>query len=114
MQSTTAQSDVNKKSPAAGFDSGARLAYDGRAMVFKIALVSLLCLLLNIPLGMLRERARKFSLAWFFWIHASIPLIIALRIWLRLHPIAIPINIAAAILGQVIGAAPAKRRRARA
>jgi hypothetical protein len=76
-----------------------------------ILLVSVICLLVNIPLGRMRERSRKFSLAWLLWIHASIPLIIALRFWLRLHWLAIPINIAAAILGQAIGGAREKRRR---
>ena len=80
-------------------------------MWLQILLVSVICLLVNIPMGRMRERCRKFSWQWFFWIHASIPLIIALRIWLKLHPVAIPINIAAAILGQVIGGAPEKRRR---
>jgi len=72
-------------------------------MWLKILAVSVICLLVNIPLGVMRERSRKFSLAWIFWIHASIPLIIALRIVLHLHWIAIPINIAAAVLGQAIG-----------
>lgn len=80
-------------------------------MVLQIALVSLACLLVNIPLGMKRERCRKFSWQWFLWIHASIPFIIALRITLALHPAAIPINIAAAVLGQFIGGAPEKKRR---
>jgi hypothetical protein len=80
-------------------------------MWLKILAVSLLCLVVNIPLGRLRERSRKFSWQWILWVHASIPLIIALRIGLQLHPVAIPINIAAAILGQVIGAAPEKRKR---
>jgi hypothetical protein len=80
-------------------------------MWLKILLVSIVCLLVNIPLGMLRERSRKFSIQWIFWIHASIPLIIFLRISLGLPGIAIPINIAAAVLGQAIGAAPEKKRR---
>jgi len=80
-------------------------------MALKIALVSLLCLLVNIPMGRMRERCKKFSLAWIFWVHASIPLIIALRIGLHLHPVAIPINIAAAVLGQAIGGAPEKKKR---
>ena len=80
-------------------------------MWLKILLVSVLCLLVNIPMGRRRERSRKFSLQWILWIHASIPLIIALRLWLGLHPVAIPINIAAAVLGQFIGGAPEKRRR---
>ena len=77
----------------------------------KILIVSVVCLLVNIPMGRMRERTKKFSLAWIFWIHASIPLIIFLRIWLQLDLIAIPINIAAAVLGQVIGAAPEKKKR---
>ena len=72
-------------------------------MVLKIVLVSLVCFLLNLPLGMMRERARRFFPEKFLWIHASIPLIIWLRIALQLHWIAIPLNIAAAVLGQLIG-----------
>ena len=80
-------------------------------MWLKILLVSVVCFLVNIPMGMMRERSRKFSLQWILWVHASIPLIIALRIGLHLHWIAIPINIASAVLGQIIGAAPEKRKR---
>ena len=80
-------------------------------MWVKILAVSVVCFLVNIPLGMMRERSRKFSLQWILWVHASIPLIIALRIGLHLHWIAIPINIAAAVLGQIIGAAPEKKKR---
>jgi len=80
-------------------------------MAFKIFLVSLICFVVNIPLGVWRERTKKFSWQWIVAIHASIPLIIALRIGLKLHPIAIPINIAAAVAGQLLGARPEKKRR---
>ena len=80
-------------------------------MALKILLVSVICLLVNIPMGRQRERCKKFSLAWIFWVHASIPLIIALRIGLRLHWIAIPLNIASAVLGQLLGGLPEKRKR---
>ena len=80
-------------------------------MWVKIAVVSVICLLVNIPMGMRREQCKKFSLLWLLWVHASIPLIIFLRIYLKLHPIAIPINIASAVLGQLIGGAPEKKRR---
>ena len=80
-------------------------------MGIKILAVSVICLLVNIPMGMRRERCRKFSWQWILWIHASIPLIVFLRIWLKLHPIAIPINIASAVLGQFIGGDPEKKRR---
>ena len=82
-------------------------------MALKILLVSLLCFLVNIPLGIWREHTRKFSWQWIVAIHASIPLIIALRIGLQLHPIAIPVNIAAAVLGQLVGGASVKRGRQR-
>ena len=77
----------------------------------QIVLVSTLCLLVNLPLGKMRERATRFFPEKFLWIHASIPFIIALRIWLDLPLIAIPINIAAAVLGQLLGGAPGKKRR---
>ncbi len=80
-------------------------------MWLKILGVSLICLLVNIPMGRRRERCKKFSWQWIFWIHASIPLIIALRIGLKLHPIAIPINIAAAVAGQIIGSRAVRRTR---
>ena len=80
-------------------------------MALKILAVSLLCFLVNIPLGVWRERTKKFSWQWIVAIHASIPLIIALRIGLHLHLIAIPINIAAAILGQAVGARSEKKKR---
>lgn len=80
-------------------------------MWIKVFIVSVVCLLVNIPMGRMRERTKKFSLAWILWIHASIPLIIFLRIFLQLDLIAIPINIAAAVAGQVIGAAPEKKKR---
>ena len=62
-------------------------------------------------MGMMRERSRKFSLTWTLWIHAPIPLIVALRIGLHLPAFTIPINIAAAVIGQTIGAALEKKRR---
>ena len=80
-------------------------------MGLKIFLVSFLCFIINIPMGLMRERSKKFSLAWFLWVHASIPLIIALRIGLKLHPLAIPINIASAVLGQFLGGLPEKKKR---
>ena len=73
-------------------------------MAWKILVVSLICFAVNIPLGVWREHTKKFSWQWILAIHASIPLIIALRIGLKLHPLAIPINIAAAVLGQLVGA----------
>ncbi len=80
-------------------------------MALKILLISLVCFLVNIPLGVWREHTKKFSWQWILAIHASIPLIIALRIGLHLHPLAIPINIAAAVLGQFVGGLSEKKKR---
>lgn len=65
----------------------------------------------NLGLGWLREPTRKFSLAWFFYIHASIPLIIVLRLRLGLGWRVIPFTVASAVFGQVLGAR--RRRNAR-
>ncbi len=60
-------------------------------------------LLINIPLGYLRGNVRKFSMLWFFWIHASIPVIILLRYTWHIASWFIPFSIFAAISGQLIG-----------
>ena len=80
-------------------------------MAWNILLVSLICVVVNIPLGIWREHTKKFSWQWILAIHASIPVIVALRIWLHLHPMAIPINIASAVAGQFIGGTFTKRKR---
>lgn len=65
--------------------------------------LALVSFLLNIPCGYIRERHAKFSALWLVWIHASIPLIIALRLSLSTSAKFIPVCIALAIAGQVIG-----------
>lgn len=59
--------------------------------------------LVNIPCGYIRERFPKFSFAWFFWIHASIPVLIFIRISLKVSPWFIPAVITAAVYGQIAG-----------
>jgi len=60
---------------------------------------------LNVPLGAVRTRARKFSAAWFIAIHAAIPLIIVMRIVvLDISPWWIIGGVIASVLGQVFGA----------
>jgi hypothetical protein len=57
----------------------------------------------NVPLGMWRRGMRRFSPAWFLAIHASIPLLIALRLALVQTNWVIPPEIALAVVGQVVG-----------
>ncbi|MCD8167702.1 MAG: hypothetical protein LUE93_17405 [Bacteroides sp.] len=66
-------------------------------------MIALLALAVNIPLGHHRQRFRKMTWRWWIMIHASIPLIIPLRIWLNTPAVCIPLFIGMAIAGQLIG-----------
>jgi len=57
----------------------------------------------NVPLGIWRRRLRRFSPAWFVAIHASIPLLVAIRLALVGADWVIPPEIALAVVGQLIG-----------
>jgi len=67
------------------------------------ALVGGIALGANLPLGMLRRRTRRFSPSWILCVHASIPLIVWLRLHYGLRWWAIPLNILLALAGQAIG-----------
>jgi len=75
------------------------------------ASIGTLALVLNLPLGYLREGMRKFSPAWFLCIHLSIPVIAYLRIANHVSAWAIPPFIACALLGQVAGGWMRRSRR---
>lgn len=68
--------------------------------------------LINVPFGYWRSGVRKFSRAWFFHVHGSIPLIITLRLAAGIHwTIVVGLLIASSyFLGQNVGA---RLRRAR-
>lgn len=68
-----------------------------------IGIVSALALVLNAPLGYWREGCRKFSVAWFVAIHASVPLLIAARLLLGVSWLWIPAFISLAVIGQWLG-----------
>jgi hypothetical protein len=57
----------------------------------------------NVPLGAWRHGLRRFSLAWFVAIHASIPLLVAIRLTLVRPNWVIPPEVALAVVGQLIG-----------
>src|SRR3989338_5721330 len=65
--------------------------------------IALISFFLNIPCGYIRENHPKFSFKWFLWIHASIPLIVYLRIVLHTSKLFIPAAIFFAIAGQIVG-----------
>jgi len=69
-------------------------------------------LAVNVPLGIARENVPKFSLLWFFYIHISIPFIIAARLFLGFGWIYIPLTLGCAVTGQIIGGRIARKRQA--
>jgi hypothetical protein len=75
------------------------------------ALLAAACLV-NVPLGAVRSRQRKFSAKWFLFVHLSIPLIYLLRTTEGFGYWAIPPLIAAAVVGQIIGGRVACQRSA--
>lgn len=65
--------------------------------------VAFFSFIVNIPLGKWRSKYKKFTIPWWLIIHASVPLIIALRIWLGTPRMLIPFFILLAVLGQLTG-----------
>ena len=68
-----------------------------------LALIILFAVAVNIPLGYLRQGCEKFSFAWYFYIHISIPAIIYLRVKSGFSWKFIPLTLAGAVVGQFIG-----------
>lgn len=79
------------------------------ATALLIVVIVIACIV-NIPLGYLREGTPKFSFAWYFYIHVSIPLLIYLRIKCGFSWNVVPLTIAGAIAGQLIGGKVRSRR----
>jgi hypothetical protein len=71
--------------------------------ILNILIVSAVAFITNIFLGKQRAKCRKFTFKWWLLIHASIPLIIPLRIWLDTPIICIPLFIGLAVAGQFAG-----------
>ena len=69
-----------------------------------------LAVALNVPFGYLRQKCRKFSLAWYFYVHISIPLIVYLRLQWGFSWRFIPLTLISAFAGQFIGGRLQKRR----
>ena len=63
----------------------------------------LLAMAINVPLGYLRQKCRKFSLGWYFYVHISIPVIIYLRTKGGYSWRFIPLTLLGAFAGQFIG-----------
>ena len=73
--------------------------------------IILLAVAINVPLGYLRQNFRKFSIAWYFYVHISIPVIIYLRVKMGYSWRFIPLTLLGAFTGQYIGGYLNKRRK---
>ena len=71
----------------------------------------LLAVAINVPLGYLRQNCRKFSLAWYFYVHISIPVIIYLRLKGGFSWRFIPLTLLGAFAGQYVGGVINRRRK---
>jgi ABC-type spermidine/putrescine transport system permease subunit I len=60
-------------------------------------------LLINLPFGYARARAKRYSLRWFLFIHVPIPVIFIVRTFSHIDIKYIPIFAFAAITGQLLG-----------
>jgi hypothetical protein len=77
-------------------------------------LIGAASIVLNLPLGYVREGFRRFSPGWFVCVHLSIPLIAYLRLENHVTAWAIPAFVGCALLGQVAGGRIRRYRQARA
>lgn len=59
--------------------------------------------LINIPLGYLRRNYEKFTFGWYFYVHISIPAIVYMRVKSGLSWKFIPLTLAGAVAGQLLG-----------
>lgn len=73
------------------------------SLALNLAGLLLFAFLINLPLGFMRETSPKYSLRWFVYIHLSIPFILALRLREGFGWKIIPLTIACAVFGQILG-----------
>jgi hypothetical protein len=65
--------------------------------------ISVLTFVLNLFFGYFRAKTRKYSLKWFLCIHLPIPVIFLARVYSGIDYRYIPVFVAAAVAGQIVG-----------
>lgn len=81
-----------------------------QALPLKILAITIATAALNTPCGAWREHCKKFSLGWFFAVHATIPFIAMLRKAVIMPKYAMVFTICAAVAGQALGARLERQR----
>jgi ABC-type spermidine/putrescine transport system permease subunit I len=71
--------------------------------LYIILVLFVFTLLINLPFGYARARAKRYSLRWFLCIHVPIPVIFIVRTISHIDIKYIPIFAVAAITGQLLG-----------
>ncbi len=66
-------------------------------------LIALSAFIINLPLGYLRSRCRRFSALWFVYVHLSVPLIFLARVLSHTDYQFILLFIISAVTGQYLG-----------
>jgi len=67
------------------------------------AAIAIMTVIINLPFGYFRKKTKKYSFKWFLYIHLPIPLIFLARVSSHLSYRFIPIFVAAAVTGQILG-----------
>ncbi len=68
-----------------------------------LMLLIMFAVIVNTPLGYLRRNYEKFTFGWYFYVHISIPAIIYVRIKAGFSWKFIPLTLAGAVAGQLLG-----------
>ena len=76
-----------------------------------LILTANLAFTLNVPLGLWRANTRKLSWQWFLALHLAVPAVVVLRLTLGVPLIYIPLLIAVAVSGQMVGGVLVRRAR---
>ncbi|MCL5024344.1 MAG: hypothetical protein M1497_13460 [Nitrospirae bacterium] len=76
---------------------------DSGSTIVLVALLFSLTVLLNLPFGYFRGKAKKYSFRWFLCIHLPIPLIFAARVLSHLDYRYVPLFFLGALTGQLLG-----------
>ena len=68
-----------------------------------VLFICIFAFVINVPMGVWRSGTKRFSPSWFVAVHASVPLIILIRILTDTSAYLIPLFIFAAVFGQLVG-----------
>lgn len=65
--------------------------------------LTILLMVVNLPLGYLRRRHKRFAYGWYFYLHLSLPVVVYLKIKIGYDWTVIPALLLGTIAGQSLG-----------